>query len=62
MLQRKREREKDDFYKRLRESERKFADAQNNLEKVQRHQMEKKVSFDNIVSTKEVAVSHCRKL
>ena len=62
MLHKKREREKEEFFLRLKESEKKFADAQNNLEQVQRNQMEKKVSFDNIVSTKVVAICQGRKL
>ena len=57
MIYKKREKEKEDFYRRLKESEKKFSDAQNNLEQVvQRQQLanSKKVSFDNIVSTKVV--------
>ena len=57
IIYKKREKEKEDFYRRLKESEKKFSDAQNNLEQVvQRQQLanSKKVSFDNIVSTKVV--------
>ena len=53
MTQKKRENEREEFYRRLENSKQKFADAQNNLEQVmQKQQLEKKVSFNNFVSTK----------
>ena len=53
MIQKKRENEKEEFYRRLEESKQKFADAQNNLEQViGKQKIEKKVSFNYLVSTK----------
>jgi colicin import membrane protein len=53
MILKKREIEKEEFYRRLEESQKKFVEAQDNLEQViQRQQIEKKVSFNDVVSAK----------
>jgi biopolymer transport protein ExbD len=53
MILKKREIEKEEFYRRLEESQKKFVEAQDNLEQViQRQQFEKKVSFNDVVSAK----------
>ena len=53
MIRKKRENEKEEFYRRLEESKQKFVDAQNNLEQViGKQKIEKKVSFNYLVSTK----------
>ena len=46
IIARKRDKEREDFYRRLEEAQQKLIIAQNNLEKVlQKHQQEKKVTF-----------------
>ena len=53
MILKRREIEKEEFYRRLEESQKKFVEAQDNLEQVvQRQQLEKKVSFNDVVSAK----------
>lgn len=55
MILKKREIEKEEFYRRLEESQKKFVEAQDNLEQViQRQQFEKKVSFNDVVSAKVI--------
>ena len=53
IVARKRDREREDFYRRLEEAQQKLIVAQNNLEKVlQKHQQEKKVTFKESSPTK----------
>ena len=53
MILKRREIEKEEFYRRLEESQKKFVEAHDNLEQViQRQQFEKKVSFNDVVSAK----------
>jgi hypothetical protein len=53
MILKKREIEKEEFYRRLEESQKKFVEAQDNLEQVIHwQQFEKKVSFNDVISAK----------
>ena len=57
LIAKKRDKEREDFYRRLEEAQQKLIIAQNNLEKVlQKHQQEKKVTFKESSPSKVLSV------